>query len=151
MMMLRMGAENLYKVTTDVRTKGNVAIELRFINSNLQLLREQLGELNSVVDVYQGKHMGRIPMIRESCWPIAEDHREEDGIDLNGRWIMCLPDAKSLKHAFFKIMKICEDFYSTAGKMKMNSSMEKLNIKILHSRLEKDKLCTQNVAIICGL
>ena len=77
MMMLRMGAENLYKATKEVRTKENVALELRFINSNLQLLREQLGELNSVVDVYQGKHMGRIPMI-----PLGL--KETKSLDLEG-------------------------------------------------------------------
>ena len=34
--------------------KEQVAMELQFFNSNLQLLKEQLAELNSSVEVYQG-------------------------------------------------------------------------------------------------
>jgi hypothetical protein len=33
--------------------KETVALELSFVNSNLQLLKEQLAELNSSVEVYQ--------------------------------------------------------------------------------------------------
>lgn len=50
---LRAGAENLYKATTNRKLKDTVALELSFVNSNLQLLKEQLSELNSSVEVYQ--------------------------------------------------------------------------------------------------
>ena len=48
---LRQGAENLYRATTDTKTRETVSLELRFVNSNLQLLKEQLAELNSGVEV----------------------------------------------------------------------------------------------------
>ncbi|CAB3370818.1 Hypothetical predicted protein [Cloeon dipterum] len=50
---LRAGAENLYKATTNKKLRETVALELSFVNSNLQLLKEQLAELNSSVEVYQ--------------------------------------------------------------------------------------------------
>ncbi|XP_058805812.1 rhophilin-2 isoform X2 [Phymastichus coffea] len=50
---LRAGAENLYKATTNRKLKETVALELSFVNSNLQLLKEQLAELNSSVELYQ--------------------------------------------------------------------------------------------------
>lgn len=50
---LRAGAENLFKATTNRKLKETVALELSFVNSNLQLLKEQLAELNSSVEIYQ--------------------------------------------------------------------------------------------------
>ncbi|KAI9589617.1 hypothetical protein GQX74_007785 [Glossina fuscipes] len=50
---LRAGAENLYKATTNRKLRDTVALELSFVNSNLQLLKEQLAELNSSVEIYQ--------------------------------------------------------------------------------------------------
>lgn len=50
---LRAGAENLFKATTNKKLKETVALELSFVNSNLQLLKEQLAELNSSVELYQ--------------------------------------------------------------------------------------------------
>ncbi|XP_014297583.1 uncharacterized protein LOC103573796 isoform X3 [Microplitis demolitor] len=50
---LRAGAENLFKATTNRKLKETVALELSFVNSNLQLLKEQLAELNSSVELYQ--------------------------------------------------------------------------------------------------
>ncbi|KAH1006966.1 hypothetical protein HUJ04_004252 [Dendroctonus ponderosae] len=52
---LRAGAENLFKATTNKKLKETVAVELSFVNSNLQLLKEQLAELNSSVELYQGE------------------------------------------------------------------------------------------------
>ena len=43
----------LFRATTDPKTRENVSLELRFVNSNLQLLKEQLAELNSSVELYQ--------------------------------------------------------------------------------------------------
>ncbi|XP_073832692.1 GTP-Rho-binding protein rhophilin isoform X1 [Musca autumnalis] len=61
---LRAGAENLYKATTNRKLRDTVALELSFVNSNLQLLKEQLAELNSSVEVYQNNSQdGVMPMI----------------------------------------------------------------------------------------
>ncbi|XP_058064021.1 rhophilin-2 [Anopheles bellator] len=61
---LRAGAENLYKATTNKKLKDTVALELSFVNSNLQLLKEQLSELNSSVEIYQSDGLDYvIPMI----------------------------------------------------------------------------------------
>ncbi|KAJ8923991.1 hypothetical protein NQ315_006767, partial [Exocentrus adspersus] len=61
---LRAGAENLYKATTNRKLKETVAVELSFVNSNLQLLKEQLAELNSSVELYQGDSTDAVmPMI----------------------------------------------------------------------------------------
>ncbi|XP_075158724.1 GTP-Rho-binding protein rhophilin isoform X2 [Haematobia irritans] len=61
---LRAGAENLFKATTNRKLRDTVALELSFVNSNLQLLKEQLAELNSSVEVYQNNSQdGVMPMI----------------------------------------------------------------------------------------
>ncbi|XP_044742961.1 rhophilin-2 isoform X2 [Chrysoperla carnea] len=61
---LRAGAENLYKATTNRKLRETVALELSFVNSNLQLLKEQLAELNSSVELYQNDSKDAvIPMI----------------------------------------------------------------------------------------
>lgn len=52
-MCSRQGAENLYKATSNKKLKETINLELSFMNSTLQLLKEQLSELNSAVDVYQ--------------------------------------------------------------------------------------------------
>lgn len=53
MIFFRAGAENLYKATSNKKLKETINLELSFMNSTLQLLKEQLSELNSAVDVYQ--------------------------------------------------------------------------------------------------
>ncbi|GAB0094423.1 rhophilin-2 [Sergentomyia squamirostris] len=61
---LRAGAENLYKATSNRKLKDTVALELSFVNSNLQLLKEQLSELNSSVEIYQNESSDAvIPMV----------------------------------------------------------------------------------------
>ncbi|XP_069164895.1 rhophilin-2-A isoform X1 [Procambarus clarkii] len=63
-LMLRAGAQNLFNATNNKRMKEQVALELQFVNSNLQLLKEQLTELNSSVEIYQGTgSKSSIPMI----------------------------------------------------------------------------------------
>ncbi|KAK2835060.1 hypothetical protein Q5P01_015544 [Channa striata] len=52
-MRMRAGAENLFKATTNNKVKETVALELSFVNSNLQLLKEELEELNSNMEAYQ--------------------------------------------------------------------------------------------------
>lgn len=41
------------RATTNNKVKETVALELSFVNSNLQLLKEELEELNSSMEVYQ--------------------------------------------------------------------------------------------------
>lgn len=43
----------LCRATTNNKVKETVALELSFVNSNLQLLKEELEELNSNMEVYQ--------------------------------------------------------------------------------------------------
>ena len=52
-----------FRVSKDAKTRENVSLELSFVNSNLQLLKEQLAELNSAVEIYQEKEEGVLPMI----------------------------------------------------------------------------------------
>ncbi|XP_064467196.1 rhophilin-2-like isoform X2 [Ornithodoros turicata] len=63
-MMMRNGAEKLFKATTNKKLRETVALELSFLNSNLQLLKEQLAELNSSVQIYQSENQSHlVPMI----------------------------------------------------------------------------------------
>ena len=41
------------RATTNQKVKETVSLELSFVNSNLQLLKEELEELNSTMEVYQ--------------------------------------------------------------------------------------------------
>ncbi|XP_067274343.1 rhophilin-1 [Pseudorasbora parva] len=61
---LRTGAENLYRASSNQKVKETVALELSFVNSNLQLLKEELEELNSSMNVYQTEsETVNVPMI----------------------------------------------------------------------------------------
>ncbi|KAM9762993.1 rhophilin-1 [Menidia menidia] len=63
-MRMRAGAENLFRATTNNKVKETVALELSFVNSNLQLLKEELEELNSNMEVYQmDSEAINVPMI----------------------------------------------------------------------------------------
>ncbi|KPP68412.1 rhophilin-1-like [Scleropages formosus] len=61
---MRAGAENLFRATTNHKVRETVALELSFVNSNLQLLKEELEELNSNMEVYQTESESvNVPMI----------------------------------------------------------------------------------------
>ncbi|XP_057209636.1 rhophilin-1 isoform X2 [Triplophysa rosa] len=63
-LLLRTGAENLYRVSSNQKVLETVALELSFVNSNLQLLKEELEELNSTMNVYQTEsETVNVPMI----------------------------------------------------------------------------------------
>ncbi|GAA6092983.1 rhophilin-2 isoform X1 [Tachysurus ichikawai] len=63
-MRMRAGAENLLKATANNKVKDMVLLELSYVNSNLQLLMEQLEGLNSSVEVYQNvQDSAIIPLI----------------------------------------------------------------------------------------
>uniref|UniRef100_A0A8D3CDQ4 Rhophilin Rho GTPase binding protein 1 n=1 Tax=Scophthalmus maximus TaxID=52904 RepID=A0A8D3CDQ4_SCOMX len=63
-MRMRAGAENLFRATTNNKVRETVALELSFVNSNLQLLKEELEELNSNMEVYQtDSESVNVPMI----------------------------------------------------------------------------------------
>uniref|UniRef100_A0A8D2L4S9 Rhophilin Rho GTPase binding protein 2 n=1 Tax=Varanus komodoensis TaxID=61221 RepID=A0A8D2L4S9_VARKO len=50
---MRAGAENLLRVTTNNKAREQVLLELSYVNSNLQILKEELEGLNISVEVYQ--------------------------------------------------------------------------------------------------
>ncbi|MFT7817297.1 rhophilin-2-like isoform X2 [Arapaima gigas] len=52
-MRMRAGAENLFRATTNSKVRDMVLLELSYVNSNLQLLMEQLEALNTSLEVYQ--------------------------------------------------------------------------------------------------
>ncbi|KAL4635333.1 rhophilin-1 [Arapaima gigas] len=61
---MRAGAENLFRATNNHKVRETVALELSFVNSNLQLLKEELEELNSNMGVYQTESESvNVPMI----------------------------------------------------------------------------------------
>ncbi|XP_051930331.1 rhophilin-1 isoform X2 [Hippocampus zosterae] len=63
-MRMRAGAENLFRATTNAKVKETVALELSYVNSSLQLLKEELEDLNSNVEVYQTEsEAAKAPMI----------------------------------------------------------------------------------------
>ncbi|XP_026070964.1 rhophilin-2-like isoform X1 [Carassius auratus] len=63
-MRMRAGAENLLKATSNNKVREQVELELSYVNSDLQLLMEQLEGLNSSVDVYQNvQETSSIPLI----------------------------------------------------------------------------------------
>ncbi|XP_069882064.1 rhophilin-1-like isoform X3 [Dipodomys merriami] len=89
---MRAGAENLYRATSNNQVRETVALELSYVNSNLQLLKEELAGLGSSTDVDQPEGEGvTVPMIplglketKELDWatPLKElisQHFGEDG------------------------------------------------------------------------
>ncbi|XP_054646093.1 rhophilin-1 [Dunckerocampus dactyliophorus] len=63
-MRMRAGAENLFRATTNNKVKETVALELSYVNSNLQLLKEELEDLNSNMEIYQtDSEAVNVPMI----------------------------------------------------------------------------------------
>ncbi|XP_047583953.1 rhophilin-1 isoform X8 [Lutra lutra] len=90
---MRTGAENLYRATSNAWVRETVALELSYVNSSLQLLKEELDELSgSRVETDQPEGKGiTVPMIplglketKELDWstPLKElisGHFGEDG------------------------------------------------------------------------
>ncbi|XP_032616503.1 rhophilin-1 isoform X1 [Hylobates moloch] len=63
-LQMRTGAENLYRATSNNQVRETVALELSYVNSNLQLLKEELEELSGGVDPGQhGSEAVTVPMI----------------------------------------------------------------------------------------
>ncbi|XP_048224727.1 rhophilin-2 isoform X2 [Perognathus longimembris pacificus] len=61
---MRTGAENLLKVATNQKVREQVRLELSFVNSDLQMLKEELEGLNISVGVYQNSEEAfTIPLI----------------------------------------------------------------------------------------
>ncbi|XP_008054824.1 rhophilin-2 [Carlito syrichta] len=61
---MRTGAENLLKVATNQKVREQVRLELSFVNSDLQMLKEELEGLNISVGVYQSAEEAfTIPLI----------------------------------------------------------------------------------------
>ncbi|XP_064641386.1 rhophilin-2-B-like [Lineus longissimus] len=61
---MRTGAENLFRATNNKKLRETVALELSFVNSNLQLLKEELADLNGSLETYQSDGPAQsVPMI----------------------------------------------------------------------------------------
>ncbi|XP_073749435.1 rhophilin-1 isoform X2 [Callorhinus ursinus] len=61
---MRTGAENLYRATSNAWVRETVALELSYVNSSLQLLKEELEELNSSVEADRPESEGiTVPLI----------------------------------------------------------------------------------------
>ncbi|XP_072136116.1 rhophilin-2 [Mobula birostris] len=60
---LRAGAENLLRATDNPHVREVALLELSFVNSNLQLLKEELEGLNGSVGVYQSEQ-------QDHCFPL---------------------------------------------------------------------------------
>lgn len=53
-----------FQATDNPKVKNRISLELSFVNSNLQLLKEKLSELNSSVEIYQNdSHEAIMPFI----------------------------------------------------------------------------------------
>nr|XP_020667496.1 rhophilin-1 isoform X1 [Pogona vitticeps] len=126
-MRMRAGAENLFRATSNHKVKETVALELSYVNSNLQLLKEELEELNSSMDVYQNDSDSiSVPMIplglketRELDWasPLKEmirDHYGEDGdlYEVEIRSLMDLRQAMRTPSRNDAGMELLMEYYS---------------------------------------
>nr|XP_056718536.1 rhophilin-2 [Euleptes europaea] len=61
---MRAGAENLLRATTNNKIREQVLLELSYVNSDLQILKEELEGLNISVEVYQNNEQTfSIPLI----------------------------------------------------------------------------------------
>ncbi|KAM9062096.1 rhophilin-2 [Sarcophilus harrisii] len=61
---MRTGAENLLRATTNNKVRDQVLLELSYVNSDLQILKEELEGLNISVEVYQNtEETFTIPLI----------------------------------------------------------------------------------------
>ncbi|XP_077166262.1 rhophilin-2 isoform X1 [Paroedura picta] len=61
---MRAGAENLLRATTNNKVREQVLLELSYVNSDLQILKEELEGLNISVEVYQNtEEKFSIPLI----------------------------------------------------------------------------------------
>ncbi|XP_032323687.1 rhophilin-1 isoform X1 [Camelus ferus] len=61
---MRTGAENLYRATSNAQVRETVALELSYVNSSLQLLKEELEGLDGSMDADQPESEGvTVPMI----------------------------------------------------------------------------------------
>ncbi|XP_072278304.1 rhophilin-2 isoform X2 [Pyxicephalus adspersus] len=107
-MRMRAGAENLLRATTNNKIREQVLLELSYVNSNLQVLKEELERLNISVDVYQHtEQSSSIPLIPlglketkdvDFTIPFKDfilEHYSEDGADYESE----LADLMDLRQA----------------------------------------------------
>uniref|UniRef100_A0A8C3WBG2 Rhophilin Rho GTPase binding protein 1 n=1 Tax=Catagonus wagneri TaxID=51154 RepID=A0A8C3WBG2_9CETA len=68
---MRTGAENLYRSTSNAQVRETVALELSYVNSSLQLLKEELQELDGDADAdHEGITVPMIPLgLKETSQP----------------------------------------------------------------------------------
>ena len=97
-------------MSTDKEARDRIALELSFVNSNLQLLKEELAEVNSSVEFYQGDEQEEVmPMIplglketkeldmRDPFKDLIESHYYEDGTEYEDQ-IAELMDLRQVRH-----------------------------------------------------
>ncbi|XP_068117151.1 rhophilin-2 [Hyperolius riggenbachi] len=107
-MRMRAGAENLLRATTNNKVREQVLLELSYVNSNLQVLKEDLERLNISVEVYQHtEQSSSIPLIPLGLKETKEvdftipfkdfilEHYSEDGADYENE----LADLMDLRQA----------------------------------------------------
>lgn len=107
-MRMRAGAENLLRATTNNKVREQVLLELSYVNSNLQVLKEELERLNISVEVYQHtEQTSSIPLIPlglketkdvDFTTPFKDfilEHYSEDGADYENE----LADLMDLRQA----------------------------------------------------
>ncbi|XP_053127489.1 rhophilin-2 [Hemicordylus capensis] len=91
---MRAGAENLLRATTSNKVREQVLLELSYVNSDLQILKEELEGLNISVEVYQNTEQAfSIPLIPlglketkdvDFAVPLKDfilEHYSEDGLE----------------------------------------------------------------------
>ncbi len=44
----------IFRATLNKKLRDNITLELSFVNSNIQVLKEELADVNSSVDIYCG-------------------------------------------------------------------------------------------------
>ncbi|XP_039110020.1 rhophilin-1 isoform X2 [Hyaena hyaena] len=106
---MRTGAENLYRATSNAWVRETVALELSYVNSSLQLLKEELEELNGSAEADRPEGEGvTVPMIplglketKELDWStplraIRTPSRGEAGLELLMAYYnqLCFLDAR---------------------------------------------------------
>ncbi|XP_012881614.1 PREDICTED: rhophilin-2 [Dipodomys ordii] len=84
---MRTGAENLLKVATNQKVREQVRLELSFVNSDLQMLKEELEGLNISVGVYQNSEVhdadiGYHTLQKYHLFACRTPSRDEAGVEL---------------------------------------------------------------------
>ena len=61
-----------FRATTNKKLRETVALELSYVNSTLQLLKEELADLNSSVQVYQSHGYVMVMLLGHQWYVVVE-------------------------------------------------------------------------------